>query len=157
MNTIITQIEGEFTDLQLVERIKTFREQKAAAHKGLQNAEKALAKRLMEAGLSEKQIGDEIVVVTPQALTEFTLVGLAKLGNCTTDEQRLLVLKQLPNGKQLKELSAIAGAPAKSVIESAKTKTLTGKTLLKIKRPKKQRDVNIRRGGITPEGEDSTL
>lgn len=158
MKTIVTEIDGEFTDLQLAERIKRLKDDKQAAHDGLKNAEQQLADRLIERGVTEAEIGDEVWSITEQALTEFALAGLTKLGECTTDEQRLLVIKQLPSGKQLKELSSIAGASAKAVIESAKQKIMTGKTLLKCKKPKKKRvSVYSRKGGITEEGEDSTL
>ena len=124
-------------DIQLVEKIIGLRQDKKRIQGALAKSTSDLAQRLIDAGVEELDLGDQIIAISPKLLNEYDIAALNGLRNCATDDQAWLVLKQLPSGKQLKELSFIAGASAKAVITSARRKIDTGTMLVKIKKPKK--------------------
>jgi hypothetical protein len=134
---ITIQVDGEFTDLQLVENIRSCEAEKAKQANKLKLFREQLVTRLQERGVTQAQIGDDVITIGPKMLGTFDHNTLASLKNCTTEEQVRFVIQGIPSGKQMKELSTIAGASAKAVIESAKRKIETDTIVVKIKRPRK--------------------
>lgn len=131
--------EAEFSDIQLVEKIIGLRQDKARVAGELKRTITELADRLIERGVTEAPVGDQVVIIGPKLLTEYDLATLTSLRNCVTDEQVWMTVKQLPSGKQLKALSDLGGASAKAVIASAKRKIETETIVLKIKKPRAPR------------------
>lgn len=132
-------VDGEFTDIQLVEKINELRQDKKRVANALKTAIETLAGRLIERGVTETTVGDQLVIVGPKLLTEYDQGNLSSLKNCVTEEQIWLTFKQLPSGKQLKALSELGGASAKAVIASARRKIETDNIVLKIKKPRAPR------------------
>ncbi len=126
------------SDVLLVAKIVGLRQDKARIAAALKKASTELVDRLKERGVTEEQIGDDLVVISPKLHTEYDCKGLDGLRNCATDDQLWLTIKQLPSGKQLTALSDLAGASAKAVIASAKRKIDTGTTLVRIKKPRRR-------------------
>lgn len=139
MQDIATQVDGDFTDLQLVENIQTASQEKKQWAAKLKRFQEALAQRLKERGITELQVGEDIVTIGPKMLSTYDQVTLGSLKQCVDDDKLWLVIKGIPSGKQLKELSQISGAAAKAVIESAKRKLETDTIVVKIKKPRKPR------------------
>jgi hypothetical protein len=145
MREIITEVDGgEFTDIQLVERIIRLKHEKADRTDALKRTQEELAQRLIDRGVTEIEVtlpddGECVVSVAPKMLADYDQNTLASLKNCTTEDQVWLAFKQVPSGKQLKALSELAGAAAKAVIESAKRKNETDVQVIKIKKPRKKR------------------
>lgn len=137
---VVKAVDGEFTDIQLVEKINELRQDKKRVTNALKTVIETLAGRLIERGVSEATVGDQLVIIGPQFLTEYDQGDLASLKHCVTEEQIWLTFKQLPSDKQLKALSELGGASAKAVIDSARRKIETDNIVLKIKKPRASRD-----------------
>jgi hypothetical protein len=136
---VTKQVDGEFSDLQLVQNIITAQNEKAKWTAKLKMFKEQLAERLVERDVTEATIGEDIVTISPKMLNSFDHDTLASLKNCTTDDQIRLIIQGIPSSKQLKELSAIGGAAAKAVIESAKRKMETDTIVVRIRKPRKPR------------------
>jgi hypothetical protein len=136
---ISTQVDGDLTDIQLVEQILGLQQDKKRIADALKRTQQQLARRLANRGVTEEQIGDHRIVVDRKLLTYYDQNTLASLKNCTTDDQVWITFKQIPSGKQLKALSDLAGASAKAVISSAKRKDETDTIIVKIKKPLKEK------------------
>jgi hypothetical protein len=134
---ISNEVDGELTDIQLVERVLELQQDKKRIVDGLKRTQEQLARRLARRGVTEELIGDHRIVVDRKLLTYYDQNTLASLKNCTTDDQVWVTFKQIPSGKQLKALSDLAGASAKAVISSAKRKDETDTIIVKIKKPRK--------------------
>ena len=135
-----TTEEGGLTDLILVQRIKDLRQTKDQTAGKIKHAVEELVRRLVEKGVTQATIGEDLILISPKLLTEYDSKGLESMRAAgVTDDLLWLVSKQIPSGKQLKELSDRGGAAVKSVIASAKRKIDSGTTTLKIKKPKQPR------------------
>lgn len=143
---ITVQVDGEFTDIQLVENIRTAEAEKSKWSAKLKLFKEQLAERLTDRGVTQAQIGDDVVTIGPKMLAAFDHNTLCSLRQCVSEDQVRLVVQGIPSGKQLKELSSIAGASAKAVIESAKRKIETDTIVVRIKRPRKPSGRGKRRG-----------
>jgi len=139
MQEITKAVDGEFTDIQIVERILSLRQDKTRAADALKRTTEELAQRLIDRGVTEAEVGDHLVMIGPKLLTEYDQNTLGSLKNCVTDDQVWITFKQLPSGKQLKGLSDLAGATAKAVIASAKRKIETDVTTVRIKKPRRKK------------------
>ena len=137
LNEITKAVDGEFTRLQLVENIHTSDQEYKQWGAKRKRFRWLLATSLIEEGVTEATVGEEVVTIDHKMLASFDRPTLSALARCTTDDQRILVMKGIPSGKQLKELQNIAGAAAKAVIESARRKIETDTIIVKIKKPKK--------------------
>ena len=145
ISEIATAVDGEFTDIQLVENILNMRQMRAESSGKLKRFGERLAQRLTERCVTEETIGDHLVQIGPKMLTEYDKATLGGLRKCATGDQVFLTITQVPSGKQLKALSEIGGAPVKEVVAKAKRKIETDVIVVKIKKPRKAR--NIRRKG----------
>ena len=123
-----------------MERIIRLKQDKAQAHEALKRTIDELAQRMSDRGVSEAQIGEHFIVVSPKLLTDYDQNTLGSLKNCVTQEQIWVTFKQLPSGKQLKALSDLAGASAKAVIQSARRKNETDVVTIKMKKPRKHKN-----------------
>ena len=129
----------QLTDIQLVENIIQFRQDKKRAAGAEKRSTDSLVKRLVKRGVTEAKVGDQLVEISPKLLTEYDQTVLASLKKCVTEDQVWLTLKELASSKQLKALSELGGASAKAVIASALRKIETDTIVLKIKKPKEKR------------------
>ncbi len=134
---IAKAVDGDLTDIQLVERIIGLQQDKKRVADALKRTISELAQRLVDKGVTEETIGEHLVVVSQKLLTDYDQTTLSSLRQCVTEDQVWLAFKQLPSSKQLKAVSEQAGAAAKSVIESARRKNETGQTVLRIRKPRK--------------------
>lgn len=134
---IVSEVDGEFTDLQLVENIRLMEQEKNKSTAKLKMFRESLVRRLVDRGVTQAQIGEDVVTIGPKMLAAFDQNTLKSLRGCTTDEQVRLVFQGIPSSKQLKELSSLSGAATKAVIESARRKIETDVIVVKIKRPRK--------------------
>ena len=147
MREITKELDGgEFTDLQLVERILRLRAEKGQAADALKQSTQELAERLQARGVTEATIGERLIVIGPKLLTEYDQGTLKSLEPCCTADQVWLTIRSVPSGKQLRALSDLAGAPAKAVIASAKRKIETDTLVVRIKKPKQPKQPRNGRG-----------
>lgn len=153
MREIVKDVDGgEFTDIQLAENIESCRVEKKRYSDAEKRYIKELAQRMLERvdkgeiqpnenGILELELGEgetaRRIVVSHKHLKDYDQNQLAKLRTCASDEKIFLVFSQMPSGKQLKALSDVVGAAAKSIIDAAKRDNETDVWVLKIKKPKK--------------------
>jgi hypothetical protein len=140
MRDIKTELDGgELTDIQLVERILRLKAEKGQAASALKSSEQDLAERLQGRGVTEEMIGDRLIIVNHKLLTQFNQGTLKSLDQCCTADQVSQVVRSVPSGKQLRALSEMAGASAKAVIESARSRVETDTLIVRIRKPRKAR------------------
>lgn len=129
--------KAELTDIQLVEQIIQFRTEKKRFTDALKRTIEELYDRIKKRGVTEVNIGDQLVIAGLKSETRFDLATLKSLKQCITPDKIELTFFQVPSGKQLKALSEIGGASAKAVIASARKKYETDTPVLRIKKPRK--------------------
>lgn len=137
MSEITKAVDGEFTQLQLVENIRTADQEYKQWRARLKKFKEMLAQTLIDKGVTEATIGEDLIVISPKMLSSFDLTDLCALDTITTEEQIRKVVKQIPSGKQLTALSDLGGAAVASVIKGARRKLETDTIIVKIKKPRK--------------------
>jgi hypothetical protein len=141
---IETDIDGvdrdELSDIDLMSAILDERQEKLTHAGRLKRLEATLVERLKHDGVTEREIGEKLVLIAPKMLTRYDGTTLKSLKPCGIGEDELWdVFIKFPNSKQLNDISEKHGASAKAVIASAKKRDETDTTVLKIKKPSKKK------------------
>ena len=141
---VVKDVDGDLSPLQLAEQLIGFEQDAKRIRDGQKRVKAKLVQYSLDKGVRESPVGDLVLVISPKFLKVYNKAALAKLKGCTTPEQILRVLTELPSGKQLKALIEQAGATAASVINGATSKDDTGDWTVKLRKPRKS---GGRRGG----------
>ena len=131
------QVDGEFTQIQLVENIHTADQEYKTWGARRKKFREMLATTLIEAGVTEATVGEEVVTISPKTQNTFDLTDLGALDKITTEDQVRKVVKQVPSSKQLNALADLGGAAVASVVKGARRKIETDTIVVRIMKPKK--------------------